>query len=265
MLINDLTFLLDLLGNSEWTKLLIWKVIFVWCLLRQRNGGWNSGQKPATIVTDACTSSCTCLSTLVCAERFLIHWTPTNKAVELYDMVYPTFLRGNNVNTAIFSDCLQDSLGMGGAQPTQAGVMYTIFYNEICTFCIVLVYLSHISRFMERKISLFHELIYDIAQWSILIGLDIAVYLWRHTPRRWRVFRSKICNITRSKCVFLAFLRVLHVITRWEFYISSPEARGYKTNNSFHKYRMKWKFISDPIFITYPLWIFVSSSSLRGA
>ena len=26
---------------------------FVWCLLRQRNGEWNSGQKPATIVTDA--------------------------------------------------------------------------------------------------------------------------------------------------------------------------------------------------------------------
>ena len=25
----------------------------VWCLLRQRNGGRNSGQKPATIVTDA--------------------------------------------------------------------------------------------------------------------------------------------------------------------------------------------------------------------
>ena len=34
------------------------------------------------------------------------------------------------------------------------------------------------------------------------------------------------------------------------FYIPSPEARGYKTHNSFHKYRMKWKFISDPIYIT---------------
>ena len=31
------------------------------------------------------------------------------------------------------------------------------------------------------------------------------------------------------------------------FYIPLPKARGYKTQNSFHKYRMKWKFISDPI------------------
>ena len=33
------------------------------------------------------------------------------------------------------------------------------------------------------------------------------------------------------------------------FYIPSPKARGYKTHNSFHKYCMKWKFISDPIFL----------------
>ena len=34
--------------------------------------------------------------------------------------------------------------------------------------------------------------------------------------------------------------------------ISYPLARGsgYKTHNSFHKYRMKWKFISDPIYMT---------------
>ena len=25
----------------------------------------------------------------------------------------------------------------------------------------------------------------------------------------------------------------------------------YKIHNSFHKYRMKWKFISDPLFLTY--------------
>ena len=29
------------------------------------------------------------------------------------------------------------------------------------------------------------------------------------------------------------------------FYIPKPLARGYKTHNEFHKYRMKWKFISD--------------------
>ena len=53
MLVNDLTLLLDLFGNSEETKLLICKAIFVWCLQRHRNGGLNSGQKSAIIVTDA--------------------------------------------------------------------------------------------------------------------------------------------------------------------------------------------------------------------
>ena len=27
-----------------------------------------------------------------------------------------------------------------------------------------------------------------------------------------------------------------------------PLARGYKTHNEFHKYRMKWKFISDSFY-----------------
>ena len=50
---NDLALLLDLFGNSEETKLLICTAIFVWCLQRHRNGGLNSGQKSAIIVTDA--------------------------------------------------------------------------------------------------------------------------------------------------------------------------------------------------------------------
>ena len=50
---KDLALLLDLFGNSEETKLLICTAIFVWCLQRQRNGGLNSGQKTAIIVTDA--------------------------------------------------------------------------------------------------------------------------------------------------------------------------------------------------------------------
>ena len=49
---NDLALLLDLFGNLEETKLLICTVIFVWCLQRHRNGGLNSGQKSAIIVTD---------------------------------------------------------------------------------------------------------------------------------------------------------------------------------------------------------------------
>ena len=32
------------------------------------------------------------------------------------------------------------------------------------------------------------------------------------------------------------------------FYIPEPFARGYKTHNEFHKYRMKWKFISDSFY-----------------
>ena len=50
---NDLALLLDLFGNSEETKLLICTAIFVWCLQRHRNGGLNSGQKSAIIVTNA--------------------------------------------------------------------------------------------------------------------------------------------------------------------------------------------------------------------
>ena len=53
VLMKDLALLLDLFGNSEETKLLICTAIFVWCLQRQRNGGLNSGQKSAIIVTDA--------------------------------------------------------------------------------------------------------------------------------------------------------------------------------------------------------------------
>ena len=52
MLINDLALLLDLYGNSEGTKLLMWRVIFFWCLLRQRNRGLNYVLKSTTILTD---------------------------------------------------------------------------------------------------------------------------------------------------------------------------------------------------------------------
>ena len=53
--------------------------------------------------------------------------------------------------------------------------------------------------------------------------------------------------------------------TSCAFYFPSPEARGYKTHNSFHKYRMKWKFISDPIFINrlyrkFPVWYTVKTN-----
>ena len=54
---DDLALLLDLFENSEETKLLICTAIFVWCLQRRRNGGFNSGQKSAIIITDASTAA----------------------------------------------------------------------------------------------------------------------------------------------------------------------------------------------------------------
>ena len=36
-------------GANYWYE----QSFLAWCLLRQRNGGWNSGQKPVTIVTYA--------------------------------------------------------------------------------------------------------------------------------------------------------------------------------------------------------------------
>ena len=40
--------------------------------------------------------------------------------------------------------------------------------------------LYHMFLDLWSEITLFHKLIYDIAQGSILIGLDVAVRLWRH-------------------------------------------------------------------------------------
>ena len=110
VLINDPTLLLDLFGNSEGTKLLIWTVIFVWCLLRQRNGGWNSGQKPAAIVTDALVFSSKILVymplepylsnslyksflTMAFAIRSPMQWRPSNRKLAVY-------LTGNEINKA---------------------------------------------------------------------------------------------------------------------------------------------------------------------
>ena len=63
------------------------------------------------------------------------------------------------------------------------------------------MYVYHMFLGLWSEIWLFHKLIYDIAQGSILIGSDVEVRL------RWRVFRSKTNKKTRQNCVFLAFLR----------------------------------------------------------
>ena len=36
--------------------------------------------------------------------------------------------------------------------------------------------------------------------------------------------------------------------TSFVFYIPEPLAKGYKTHNKCHKYRMKWKFITDSFY-----------------
>ena len=112
----------------------------------------------------------------------------------------------------------------------------------------------------------FRSYIYDIAQGSILIGLDVAVRLWRHRQRPvvgafsavksvikldktvffLRFFASLTCDKKNLKWIFISY-GIYE--TRCVFYIPSPKALGYKTHDSFHKYRMKWKFISDPIYI----------------
>ena len=46
--------------------------------------------------------------------------------------------------------------------------------------CQVDKYLFHMFLSLWNEISLFHKLIYDIVQGSILIGWDVAVRLWCH-------------------------------------------------------------------------------------
>ena len=52
-------------GPNYWYE----QSFLVWCLLRQRNGGLNSGQKPTTIVTDAFKVICNDIHTSVYDER----------------------------------------------------------------------------------------------------------------------------------------------------------------------------------------------------
>ena len=58
-------------------------------------------------------------------------------------------------------------------------------------------------------------------------------------------FSELSCDKKNLKWIFISYSIYE---TSCVFYIPKPKARGYKTQNSFHKYRMKWKFISDPIF-----------------
>ena len=60
------------------------------------------------------------------------------------------------------------------------------------------------------------------------------------------IFSELSCEQKNLKWIFISY-GIYE--TRWLFYIPSPKARGYETHNSFHKYRMKWKFISDPIYM----------------
>ena len=59
-------------------------------------------------------------------------------------------------------------------------------------------------------------------------------------------FSELSCDKKNLKWIFISY-GIYE--TRCVFYIPSPKARGYKTHNLFHKYRMKWKFISDLIYV----------------
>ena len=138
--------------------------------------------------------------------------------------------------------------------------MLLCLWSEISLFH-KLIYHMFLSLWSEKL--LFHKLIYNIAQGNILIGLDVAFCLWRHRQRPDNgafsavesliklcfscIFASLTCDKKNLKWIFISY-GIYE--TRCVFYIPPPKAQGYKTHNSFHKYRMKWKFISDPIFMT---------------
>ena len=123
------------------------------------------------------------------------------------------------------------------------------------------------------------KLNYDMG--SILKGWHVAVCLWRHKKRSdGAAFSAVKFVIKLDETVFslrfwefnmqykefeinFHFIRylsnplcVLYPIAKGSVFmkldvcfISPRQRRGYiKTDNSFHKYRMKWKFISDPIY-----------------
>ena len=104
-----------------------------------------------------------------------------------------------------------------------------------------------------NEISLFHKLNYDTARTCILRSLDVPVCVWRHLCASPAV---KLVKIYDKTVVFYLFeaLACDKRNLKWIFfsygnyetcYISL--ARGHKTHKLFHKYRMKWKFISDPL------------------
>ena len=65
--------------------------------------------------------------------------------------------------------------------------------------------------------------------------LSFSSCLYKYLPRKYRIWNEFSFHTVFMKRVVC-------------FYIPEPLARGYKTHNEFHKYRMKWKFISDSIY-----------------
>ena len=60
---------------------------FVWCILRQRNGGLNFGLKSATIVTDALAVDVSFSFLLYDYLDFLFHLNMNPQAIDLYSEV----------------------------------------------------------------------------------------------------------------------------------------------------------------------------------
>ena len=81
-----------------------------------------------------------------------------------------------------------------------------------------------------------HQLHYNGITKSLWFNYLLCVLndlsLWKHKYRIWNEFSFHTVFMKRVVC----------------FYIPGPLARGYKTHNEFHKYRMKWKFISHSFY-----------------
>ena len=71
-------------------------------------------------------------------------------------------------------------------------------------------------------------------------------YLWRH--RRTATSQKCVPALCHKYRIWNEFSFHTVFMKRVVFYIPEPLARGYKTHYEFHKYRMKWKFISDSFY-----------------
>ena len=80
---------------------------------------------------------------------------------------------------------------------------------------------------------------------------DKVIPMCRYASQATQKEASLTKNMTKS-FIYIGSEMIFHFIRYlWNelcFYIPKPLASGYKTRNKFHKYRMKWTFISDSFY-----------------